>query len=226
MPAGGVATRSPPSVYRHGGRPAAEIPEGLFFMTPFKWAAAAFALAAITAPSFAAEGFRPVLGATITGGGETLIDIEYNSGYHREISSGGLMQVFGGVEYAVPGSPWTVQATVGYHFDRASASNGSVSFSRVPLEVLGFWNANDNWRFGAGLRKATNARFEVSGILNDYASDFNMRTSVGAVVQAEYLFGQHGSVFLRYVDEKYKSSHLVGGEVDGSHGGLGFAWRF
>lgn len=186
----------------------------------------AAALALALSPSFAAEGFRPVLGAEFTGGGETLIDVEYSGGAHRKISSGGLMHVFGGVEYTAPDAPWTVQATVGYHFDRASASNGSVSFSRVPFEVLGFWNANPNWRLGGGLRKATSSKFDVSGMLNDYATDFNMRTSLGFVLQAEYLFGEHGSLFLRYVDEKYKSNYLVGGEVDGSHGGLGFAWRF
>jgi hypothetical protein len=188
-------------------------------------ASAALALA-VAMPSHAAEGLRPVLGLDLTGGGESLISVEYNGGTRREISSGGLMHVFGGLEYTEPGAAWTIQATVGYHFDRASASNGSVSFSRVPVEVLGFWNANDHWRFGGGLRKATSSRFDVSGVLNDYATDFNMRTSLGFVLQAEYQFGQHGSVFLRYVDEKYKSNHLVGGEVDGSHGGLGFAWRF
>ena len=189
------------------------------------FASAALALA-IATPSQAAEGLRPVLGVDLTGGGETLISVEYNGGSRRDISSGGLVHVFGGVEYTEPGAAWTLQATVGYHFDRASASNGSVSFSRVPFEVLGFWNANDNWRFGGGLRKATSSQFDVSGVLNDYATDFNMRTSVGFVLQAEYQFGQHGSVFLRYVDETYKSNYLVGGEVDGSHGGLGFAWRF
>lgn len=183
-------------------------------------------LALAVSPSFAAEGFRPVLGVGVTGGGKTLIDVEYTGGAHRKISSGGLMHVFGGVEYTAPGAPWTVQATVGYHFDRASASNGSVSFSRVPFEVLGFWNAHPSWRFGGGLRKATNSEFDVSGVLNDYATDFNMRTTVGVVLQAEYMFGEHGSVFLRYVDEKYKSNYLVGGEVEGNHGALGFAWRF
>jgi hypothetical protein len=188
------------------------------------FASAALALA-IATPAHA-EGLRPVLGLDLTGGGESLISVEYNGGTRREISSGGLMHVFGGVEYTEPGAAWTIQATVGYHFDRASASNGSVSFSRVPFEVLGFWNVNDHWRLGGGLRKATSSEFDVSGVLNDYATDFNMRTSVGFVLQGEYQFGQHASVFVRYVDEKYKSNYLVGGEVDGSHGGLGFAWRF
>ncbi|HJV72230.1 hypothetical protein [Ideonella sp.] len=187
--------------------------------------AATLALAAASS-TWAADGLKPVLGVALTGGGKTLIDVEYSGGSHRKISSGGLTHVFGGIEYTEPGSAVTIQATVGYHFDRASASNGSVSFSRVPFEVLGFWNANDNWRFGGGLRKATSAQFDVSGVLKDYASDFNMRTSVGVVLQAEYLFGAHGSVFLRYVDESYKSNYLVGGEVDGNHGGLGLAWRF
>jgi opacity protein-like surface antigen len=190
-------------------------------------AGAALAVAAAT-PTFAADGsaLKPVIGATLTGGGKTLVEVEFDDGGSRKISSGGLTHLFAGLEYREPGAPWSIQATVGYHFDRVSADNGSLSFSRVPLEVLGFWHANDNIRLGGGLRKATGTQFETSGAGNDIAPEFNMRSSLGVVLQGEYLFGEHASVFLRYVNEKYKSNYLVGGEVSGEHGGIGFAYRF
>lgn len=189
-------------------------------------AAAALALAAVT-PSFAAEGIAPVIGFTLTGGGKTLVEVEFVGDRSNEkISSGGLSHLFGGIEYRDPSGAYAIQTTIGYHFDRVSADNGSLSFSRVPLEVLGFWNANENIRLGGGLRKALNSRFETSGIGNSIAPDFNMRSSIGFVLQGEYLFGEHTSVFLRYVNEEFKSNHLVGGKVDGSHGGLGISYRF
>lgn len=188
-------------------------------------AAATLALAA-TAPSFAAEGFSPVIGVALTGGGKTLVKVEFEDGGSRRISSGGLTDLFGGVEYRAPNGKFAIQTTIGYHFDRVSADNGSLSFSRVPLEVLGFWNADEHIRLGGGLRKAFSSRFDTSGAGNDISSDFNMTSSIGFVLQGEYLFGEHTSVFLRYVDESYKSSHLVGGKVDGNHGGLGVSYRF
>lgn len=189
-------------------------------------AGAALAVAA-TAPAFAAEGnVRPVIGATFTGGGKTLIEVEMDDGGTREISSGGLTHLFAGVEYREPGAPWSVQATFGYHFDSIEADNGSMRFSRMPVEVLGFWHANDNVRLGGGLRKALGSEFDTSGAGSDIAPEFSMRSSVGLVLQGEYLFGEHASVFVRYVHEKYESNHLVGGEVSGHHGGIGFAWRF
>lgn len=188
-------------------------------------AVAALAVTA-AAPAFAERSVKPVIGVTLTGGGKTLIEVEMDNETTRKISSGGLTHLFAGLEYRAPGAPWSIQATVGYHFDRVDASNGSLSFSRVPLEVLGFWHANDNIRLGGGLRKATGTQFETSGAGTDIAPEFNMRSSVGVVLQGEYLFGEHASVFLRYVNEKYKSNYLVGGEVSGDHGGIGFAYRF
>lgn len=186
-------------------------------------AAAVLALTAAT-PSVAADGFRPMLGVSLTGGGETLLSVEMENGATQRVSSGGLVHLFGGVEFRAPGSPLTFQANVGYHVDDIGASNGDASFSRVPFELLAFWNTADNFRLGGGVRKATGAKFRSSGAAD--VGDFNMRTSVGFVLQAEYLFGEQHSLFLRYVGEKYKSDLLVDGEVSGDHGGLGYAFRF
>jgi hypothetical protein len=184
--------------------------------------AAALALAASSI--FAAEGFRPVIGVSLTGGGETLLKVEFENGDTQRVSSGGLVHLFGGFEYRAPASPLTIQGTVGYHTDGIGATNGDANFSRVPLELLAFWNTADNFRLGGGLRKAASSRFTSSSAVD--VGDFNLRSTIGFVLQAEYLIGEHSSVFVRYVDESYKSNHLVGGEVDGNHGGLGFSYRF
>src|SRR3954469_24411906 len=106
------------------------------------------------APSFA-EGIRPVLGMSLTGGGKTLLKVEMEDGSTQRVSSGGLVQLFGGFEYQAAESPISFQATVGYHADSIGASNGDASFSRVPFELLAFWDTADNFRIGGGVRKAT-----------------------------------------------------------------------
>ena len=101
------------------------------------------ALAACASPTLAAEGFRPLLGATITGGGETLATVLYTDGSTQEVRSGGLVHLFAGIEYQ--GAGFAVQANVGYHVDDTSGRNGSVKFARVPVELLGFWRVSHTW---------------------------------------------------------------------------------
>jgi len=187
------------------------------------FAGAALALTLAT-PAFALDGFSPVLGMSLTGGGETLLKVQMEGGSSQSVSSGGLVHLFGGFEYRAEQSPVTFQANIGYHVDDISADNGSASFSRIPVELLWFWNTADNFRIGGGLRKATSAKFESSGAAE--VGDFNMRTSVGIILQGEYMFGEHASVFVRYVHEDYESNLLKGGEVSGDHGGIGMAYRF
>ena len=107
------------------------------------------ALAACASPTLAAEGFRPLLGATITGGGETLATVLYTDGSTQEVRSGGLVHLFAGIEYQ--GAGFAVQANVGHHVDDTSGRNGSVKFARVPVELLGFWRVSDSIRLGGRL---------------------------------------------------------------------------
>jgi hypothetical protein len=114
---------------------------------------------------------------------------------------------------------------VGYHVDDTSAaSNGSVKFSRLPIELLGFWQVADNWRFGGGFRKAGSAKLTGSGAAASVGrSTFSSKG--GLVLQGETFFGtnQATSAYLRYVTEDYE---LRGVSVSGNHLGLGIAHRF
>ncbi len=184
------------------------------------------AVLALTAVASQAQdsGFKPVIGVALTGGGKTLLSVQMEDGSTQRMSSGGIVHLWGGFEFRAVESPLTIQGNVGYHVDDIGASNGDASFSRVPFELLAFWNTDDKFRIGGGVRKATSARFSSSGAAE--VGDFNMRTNVGFILQGEYFFGPSASIYLRYVSETYKSNLLNGGEVTGDHGGLGVAYRF
>lgn len=185
---------------------------------------AAAVLAALAHSSAFAEGLRPVVGFALTGGGKTLLKVETDDGDEQRVSSGGLVHLFAGLEYQAPESPLSFQFNVGYHVDGIGADNGDANFSRVPVELLAFWHVDPAVRLGGGVRKATGARFTSSGAAD--VGDFNMRSSTGFVLQAEYLFAGGATAFARYVDESYKSNRLVGGEVSGNHAAVGMAYRF
>jgi hypothetical protein len=180
------------------------------------------ALAQAPAPAAAPAGggFKPVLGALVTSGGDTLVTVRYTDGTSQNIKSGGLLGLFGGVEY--DSGTMVVQATIGYHVDDTNASNGSVKFVRYPVELLGFWKASEQWRVGGGFRKAMNARVTSSGAARPGIGGTDFDSKAGLVLQAEYLFDRW-SVFGRYVAEEYTVGRQT---VDANHIGLGVSFRF
>jgi opacity protein-like surface antigen len=181
--------------------------------------AAALLAAALAGPALAADGFRPVFGGSVTGGGETLVTVFYADGSTQKIRSGGLVHVFAGMEY--DGDGFVVQANIGYHVDDTNARNGSVRFSRVPVELLGFWKATEQIRLGIGARKASGGELSSSGVATTVGG--NLESTPGFVLQGELLFGAGLRGLLRFVAEDYKSN---GQRISGNHVGLGMAFRF
>lgn len=192
-------------------------------MTSTTRSLAVLALAALSSvPALANDGLRPVIGAAITSGGETLVSVRFTDGSSENIKSGGFVHLFGGVEYR--SGAFTLQANVGYHVDDTSAaSNGSVKFSRMPVELLGFWQLNDMWRFGGGFRKAGSAKLTGSGAASS-VGNISFTGKGGLVLQGETFFGgSQASAYLRYVTEDYELRRV---SVSGNHLGLGIAYRF
>lgn len=162
---------------------------------------------------------RGVLGIGATGGGDTLATVIYTDGTTDSIKAGGLVHVFGGAEFRV-GPQFTVQATVGYHVDETSgASNGSLRFSRYPIELLGHFQVAPQFRLGGGARFVSSAKIDSRGVLAGSRIDFD--STVGGVVEGEWLVTPSIGLKLRYVSEKYKAN---GVSVDGNHGGFYFSW--
>lgn len=195
------------------------------------------ALAAVAIPA-SAQGLppgsllvRPLVGIALTGGGETLADVQYQDGSHEKIRSGGLVDLYGGLELHPVGTPFAVQATLGYHFDTQQANNGDLTFSRVPFEVLFMAHVAPQFRLGAGLRYATNVRLSGGGAGSQYGNN-RYEDSTGFIAKAEWMWAMNAGIELRYVDERYKLNQyngvpVSGGpSIDGSHVGIGLNYYF
>lgn len=156
-----------------------------------------------TEPVIARPAIRPLLGAGLTFGGDTLATTFFTDGTRSDIKAGQLLQLYGGLEYrATP--VLSVQATVGYHVDNSTASNGSVKFSRVPVELLGHFHASDKWQFGGGLRLVSGPKLSSSGAASSIGSvDFD--NTIGTVIEGEYRTSSQLGFKLRYVSEKYEA---------------------
>ncbi len=163
------------------------------------------------------------LGAGLTVGGDTLITVPFTDGSHDDVKAGGLVHLYGGGEFRVMDS-LALQVTVGYHInDTRAASNGSVRFTRVPVDVLAMYSANDKVRVGSGVQFVSGPELKGSGVASNASQKFDSTT--GAIVEGEYLFTPHAGLELRYMSEKFTPSG-GGSKIDGSHVGLMFSYYF
>lgn len=167
------------------------------------------------------RGARGILGIGLTTGGDTLVSVAYSDGTTDDVKAGGVVHLYGGVE--VPVSPTvSLQATLGYHVDDTyRGSNGSVRFARYPLEFLAHAMINPNVRIGGGARFVNSAKVTGSGVLSGLQGEFD--STVGAVIEGEYLVTRSIGLKLRAVAERYKPKG-GGATVDGNHVGFYFNW--
>lgn len=185
--------------------------------------------AALAACTFAAQAadaapaVRPLVGFGLTFGGDTLATVQFDDGTTDSIKAGGLAHLYAGAEFKV-GTEMAIQATIGYHVDDTrSSSNGSLRFSRYPVDLVALYSVNERVRLGAGAQIVGSAKLAGSGVASAVAVDF--QSSTGALVEAEYLFTPSLGAKLRFVSHTYKPKGS-GISVDGKHVGLMLGYYF
>ncbi len=175
-----------------------------------------------TAQPEVAKPFRFLLGFGLTGGGDKLARVAFTNGNSESITAGGLMHLYAGGEYRFAPAV-SAQVNLGFHVDDTSAAtNGSLKFSRMPIELLGHYAVNDKVRLGGGLRVANSAKLKGSGVL---AGSLSFKADPGVVVEGEYMTTPNIGIKLRAVSESY-SIKGVSGKVSGDHVGLMLNYYF
>lgn len=162
---------------------------------------------------------RPVrffIGGGFTAGGDRLITARQFNDDDYSLHGGGLLQVHGGVEFRIAPTV-SLALSVGYHVDAVDTFWGSTRFSRVPIEALGHVRVHPNWRVGGGVRFTVDPTLSSDGFAPDV--DENFRSSIGPVIEVEYLFNPRLGLKLRGVSERYKSKAGLS-TVSGNHVGL------
>ena len=151
-------------------------------------------------------------------GGDVVDEVSWTNGDSTKLKAGQLMTFAGGLIYH-PDAPWALEGTLGYKFDKANGSNGTIEFTRIPLDVIASW-ANGGHRLGAGptFHFSPTYNCDATGVCSITSS---YDTAVGGIVQYAYGFAvnNHGyDVGLRYTFISY--SRPGAASVDGS--GIGF----
>lgn len=109
--------------------------------------------------------------------------------------------------------------TLGYLTDSVDASNGSVSFSRIPLELMGIHTTGPH-TLGMGLTYHLSPELDLSDAgLGSYEAD----DALGLALMYEYTFESNFSVGVRYTNISYD---FGGGDIDGNNLGILMEMKF
>jgi hypothetical protein len=166
---------------------------------------------------------RALVGMGLTFGGDKLATVGFTDGSSESIRSGGLFTLYAGAEFRAS-DVLAIQATFGYHADSTSAaSNGSLRFSRYPLDLLALYSVNDKVRLGGGVEFVNNPKVAGSGDLRNVNVGF--KNSTGLVLEGEYLFTPRFGAKARVAAHEFESK-ATGEKVDGNYFGLMLNYYF
>jgi len=151
----------------------------------------------------AEEGFKLVLSAGLTAGGEKLISTTSGS----SLTSGGMILLSAGSVYSFADSGFQIQGAFGYHFDELTATDGSASFSRTTLEIIPFYQVTETARVGLGLIQV------MSPSYSDPFDSMTFEDTTGFLVEVDWK--THGSSWwgIRYASIDYTVATLNGTDV-------------
>ncbi len=169
-------------------------------------------------------------GMGVAFGGDTLASGKYSDGTSYEVNAGQGFVLSVGADYRVADKV-TVQGSVGYQSGSTNAKNGEISFKRMPVELLAFYDISKQMRIGGGVRKANSAELTVSGAAAGSATPGTYNSSVGTVLEGQYFFSpvETGAAVrkaqwglnLRYVSETYTPTNASASAKSGNHLGFG-----
>jgi len=191
-----------------------------------------YVLMGLTLSSFALAqshtdpGFKTYASLGYSAGGDVLVDGIYsNTGKPFTLRAGQGIQYMLGVQYQWANN-WSVQAALGYHYDRTHGDGWNFKFTRYPLELMAHHPLNDDWRVGLGARYSLDPKFKSSGTASDYGNS-SLSASPGAVGEIQYMLfplnasgpdrGGAGGISLKWAQERFRLEGVNTLERNGQH---------
>lgn len=162
-----------------------------------------------------AKQFYWVADATFEYGGDVLVTLLFDDGSEQDIRAGQGGTASFGFDYRPASMPqFGLRTMAGIKFTSNASDNADISFIRFPIEVVGSYYLNDDWRVGAGLAYHVGNSFNGDGFVNDV--DFD--PAAGATLELGWKW-----VALTYTTMEYS----VGNESLGANAfGVSLNWVF
>ncbi|TXH29968.1 MAG: hypothetical protein E6Q94_10635 [Burkholderiaceae bacterium] len=165
-------------------------------------------------------------GLGVSFGGDKLASGTYSNGDSWTIRAGSGIALQAGIEVDVAPS-WSVRTTVGWHEHSTNAKNGEVKFQRHPLDLVGLYSVNAQWRVGAGVHRSLSPKLSCSGVVGNCSVSFS--GSTGPVFVGQYQFGQPQDVWRMGLEASYTMENFRannGAKAKGDHLSLALVLRY
>jgi hypothetical protein len=184
---------------------------------------AALAFAAVVPAASLAQEVRPMFKAGFDTGGDTLVTAVFTNGSTQSIKANDGLYVGGGVSILNDAKDLQGEVTLSYKIESIDANNGSIEFTRFPLEALVFYRES-RFRLGGGLTYHLSPKVKGSGIVGGLNVEF--KDALGVILQADYLVWREMAVGLRYTMLEYKTASGPAGTAKSDGFGVTFRVSF
>ena len=148
---------------------------------------------------------KPVMKGGADFGGETIATATFSNGSTESIKANEGAYLGGGASILLDSKDIEIETTLSYKYTSITASNGDITWTRFPLEVLAFYRM-PKFRLGGGLTYHLSPKLKASGA----AGNFNVTVddAAGAVVQADYFLTRKFTLGGRYTILEYKANGI------------------
>jgi hypothetical protein len=160
--------------------------------------AAALALGAT--PAHAAD-VGPMFKVGWDTGRTVFLKVPFADGPSQQIRVNDGLYAGGGISVVNDDRSLEGELSVSYKAKLVTGENGQVDWNRIPIDALAFYRTT-NYRFGGGLTYHTFVRLRGTG---DAQMFVEFENALGFVGQIDMLFGERGSVGLRFLKLEYKA---------------------
>jgi hypothetical protein len=153
---------------------------------------------------------RPVILLGADFGGDTIINVPFTDGSSESVKANEGLLLGGGASILNESKTLELQVTLAYKLNMVIASNGDITWGRIPIELLAFYRA-PRVRIGGGLTYHLSP--ELSGTGEASGLDVKFDNALGFVLEGDYLFAGEGSwsgafLGLRFTSLKYKEKNF------------------
>jgi hypothetical protein len=186
--------------------------------------------------AYSPKGLRPFIGIGLAAGGDTLLRVQNDAQGasatdFTDIRAGDGLDLRVGLSMKLGDLPFSVQTAVAYHNDQSNGQdNTKYRFRRVPVEATLMWHATDRARIGFGLRKSTQPTVKIdngrlAGDSARFSAQYDMTSSTGFLIEAEYAATPSWSLKGRYVFESFRFKDFPEmDKVKGDHLAIQSVW--
>ena len=147
---------------------------------------------------------KPMFKLGYDAGGDTMVTALFTNGSQDNIKANEGLYIGGGVSIVSDDKKLETELTLSYKFQTITASNGDVTWTRVPLEGLVFYRF-PQVRVGGGLTYHLNPTLSGSGLASGIDTSYD--DALGTVLQADWRLTERMNIGLRYTQIDYKLSN-------------------